>query len=393
MISGRSISIQGLGLDARFKAMLQVFFERRRRTPYQFVNQQADIIVADIDALGVRRALAEARKDQALKPTILFSIDASEFKTGGDLVVLRKPFTVKQLVSAFDIMDLQVRVGSQRLTAISTLSSTRRSNSQAGPVDVAIEAEAPRAQFSAATSLSGKGDYVKLNTLLSMALEQNIDEEGLGGQDGQAALEYDTRRYLQGALLKAHRKAREKNNNILIEFGSGTITIDVKRSLVQMGMGSFQLRELASFPLNKKKVNISLLPRRQARVDSKSGRTIVPLESLIWKVALFASRGRAPQGTNFDAPVSLKSWPNFTRLLLSPGALRMAALWTAHSFSISQLSTTLKLSNADVLSFYSAAHAIELIHFGDDIEEAVVPPAKISGVKGLLGNILKKLHT
>ena len=269
--------------------------------------------------------------------------------------------------------------GRQRLTTLSAVSGRE--------ADAAVEREAPRAHFSAAKSLSGKDDYVKLNTLLSRALEQDIDE------DGQEGLEYDAGRYLQGALLKAHRKAREKNNNILIEFGSGTITIDVKRSLVQMGMGSFQLRELASFPLNKKKVNIKLLPRHQARVDPKNGRTIVPLDTLIWKIALFASRGRAPQGTHFDAPVSLKSWPNFTRLLLSPGALRMAALWTAHSFSISQLSKTLTLSNADVLSFYSAAHAIELIHFGDDIEEAVIPPAKISGVKGLLGNILKKLHT
>ena len=388
MISGRAINIQGLGLDARFKAMLQVFFERRRRTSYQFVNQQADIIVADIDALGVRDALVVARQDQTAKPSILFSIDTSEYKTSGDQVVLRKPFTVKQLVSAFDIMDLQVRVGRQRLTTLSALSGRRRRSGDTGrEADAAVELEAPRAHFSAAKSLSGKDDYVKLNTLLSRALEEDIDEEG------QEGLEYDTRRYLQGALGKAQRKAREKNYNILIEFGSGTISIDVKRSLAQMGMGSFQLRELASFPLNMEKVNIRVLPRRQVRVDPASGRTIVPLDTLIWKAALFASRGRAPEGTNLDVPVSLKHWPNFTRLLLSPGALRMAALWTQHSFSISQLIKTLKLPNTDVLSFYSAVHAIDLIHIGGDEVKAVVSPPKTSRVKGLLGSILKKLHT
>lgn len=384
MAPGKAISILGLGLDARFKAMLQVFFERRRQTNYKFVNQQADIIVADIDAMGVRDALVVARQDQPSSSAILFSIDVNDYRTGGGLVVLRKPFTAKQLVSAFDIMDLQVRVGRQRLTALSALSSRQGSDPLAGVTDVMVERKASRAHFGAASSLSGKGDYVKLNKLLSSALEQNIDEEGL---------EYDTEHYLQGALLKAHRKARKNKNNILIEFGSGSITIDVERSLVQMGMGSFQLRELASFPLNMDKVNINLLPRRQARVDPENGRSITSLDALIWKIALFASRGRAPVGTSLNAPVRLKSWPNFTRLLLSPGALRMAALWTEHSFSISQLSKTLKLSSSDVLNFYSAAHAIDLVYLGDEVAEAVAPLPKATGVKGLLSSILKKLQT
>lgn len=384
MVTGKSISILGLGLDARFKAMLQVFFERRRRTSYRFANRQADIIVADLDAMGVRDGLAVARQDRTSMPTILFSIDASDYKTGGDLVVLRKPFTVKQLVSAFDIMDLKVRVGKQRLTVLSIARSAQSGSSLSREDDPVVEREAPRDHYSAAASLSGKGSYVKLNTLLSMALEQNIDEE---------EHEYDAGHYLQGALLKAHRKARKNNKNILIEFGSGSITVDVKRSLVQMRMGSFQLRELASFPLNKDQVNISLLPRRQARVDLESGRNITSLEALIWKITLFASRGRAPKGTSLSVPVSLKHWPNFTRLLLSPGALRMAALWTANSVSISQLSKTLKLSSDDVLNFYSAAHAIELVQLGDAAVEAVVPKPKAVGVRGLLGSILKKLHT
>lgn len=382
MAYGKAISIQGLGLDARFKAMLQVFFERRRRTNYKFINQQADIIVADIDALGVRDAFVAARQDKSFSPTILFSINKGGYKTGGDLVVLRKPFTVKQLISAFDIMDLQVRVGRQRLTALSALPMRQRSDLRAG---VAKQRKAPGEHFSAAHALSGKGEYVKLNTLLSKALEQNIDEDGL---------EYDGDDYLQGALLKALRKARKNKNNILIEFGNGSITVDVDQSLVQMGMGSFQLRELASFPLNRDKVKISLLPRRQVQVDPKSGRSIGSLEALIWKIALFASRGRAPVGTNLSTPMRLKSWPNFTRLLLSPGALRVAALWTGHSFSVSQLSKTLKLSNSDVLSFYSAAHAIDLILIGDEVVEAEAPPLpKRTGVKGLLGSILRRLHT
>jgi len=394
MTSGLSISILGLGLDTRFRSMLKVFFERRQSTSYQFVNQQADIVVADLDAIGVRSTLAEHHKQDIPKPTILFSIDENEYQTGGDFVVLRKPFTVKQLISAFDIIDLRFRVGRQRLMALSARGQTapsvppeeRKPEAVPEPPTTPVVNQDAGTHYNAAASLSGLGDYVKLDTMLTKALDQSADKSGS---------EYDVNGYLQGALLKAYRDAQDKNKNILLEFGSGTISIDVKRSLVQMGMGGFQLRELASFPLSTKEVNISLVPGRQAMVDPESGRTILSVEALIWKISLFASRGRAPKGTDLNAPICLKSWPNFTRLLLSPGALRMAALWASHTFSISQVRKTLKLSRSDVLSFYSAAHAIGLIHLVEDgaKSESALPSSKAVRVKGLLGSILKKLHT
>ena len=392
MADRNPISILGLGLDTRFRAMLQVFFDRRRLTRYQFVNHQADIVIADMDAWGVRGALADYREQNHSQPTILFSIDENEYKTSGDMVVLRKPFTVKQLVSAFDIMDLRFRVGKQRLTSLTKKPLLNGHSIESGKgADKARQQAESRAHFNAAASLSGKGEYVKLDTLLSRVIEQDIDAEGN---------EYDATAYLQGALTKAYHEAREKKKNIVIEFGSGKITVDTKHSIAQMGIGGFQLRELASFPLNMDKINIAIVPRRQARVDTESGKTILSFDALVWKVALFASRGRAPRDTNLNAPLRLKSWPNFTRLVLSPGVLRMAALWAAHPTSILQLSKTLKLSKADVLNFYSALHAIDLIEFVDAEDDKHLKKAdpgersnKPSRVKGLLGSILKKLHT
>ncbi len=394
MTATELIQIMGLGLDDRFRSMLQVFFERRRSTRYTFVNKKADILVADLDAMGVRDALTVYRKEHRPRPMILFTLDEVDYKTSGDMVVLRKPFTMKQLVSAFDIMDLRFRVGRQRLGALRVKASAEAPVPMPvkhEPEPEAIKAdqnkpieEDPREHYHAAASLSGKGDYVKLNTLLSQALEQNVEEEGG---------EYDANKYLQGALIKACAEARDKKRNILIEFGSGSITIDVKTEQVQMKMGSFQLRELASFPMNLEKVNINLLPRRQLQIDVDSGRTVTTLDALIWRLAIFASRGRGPQGLDLTEPLGLSAWPNFTRLMLSPGALRIAALWAEHNLSVLQLCKTLKLPQSDVLSLYSAATAIGLIHHGGTEPGAPSSAPRPSGVKGLLGSILKKLHT
>jgi len=405
MATDQPIQILGFGLDKRFKAMLQVFFDRRQNSQYVFVEEKADILVADMDAIGVGEAFAAYQKEHISRPAILFSLDESEYKTRGDQVVLRKPFTMKQLVSAFDIMDLRFRVGRQRLYALRASqvekpkpvaqigSDTAPKESRKKPKKVAKEAKKTavkskeddsREHFHAAASLSGQGDYIKLNTLLSQAMEQTLDPE---------PTEYDANDYLQGELINAYREAQQKKKNILIEAGSGSIIIDVENAQVQMKMGGFQLRELASFPLNREQFSISLQPRRQLKLDPDNGRRISSYDSLLWKVSLFAARGRAPLGTDLTEPVRLIAWPNFTRLLLSPGAIRVAALWTAHPMSLLQLCKTLKLSPPDVLGLYSAASAVGLVHQGALLPGGETPVAKPSGVKSLLGSILKKLHT
>lgn len=425
MTTRQSINILGLGLDARFRGMLRVFFDRRRSTRYNFVNHNADIVIADMDVWGVRRSLLDYQEKHASKPAILFSLNEVEYRTGGNFVVLRKPFTVKQLVSAFDIVDLRFRVGRQRLTHISTASKSASNlpesailSGELTGTDAAIAPPAEKLnvppeiqtegapllpakqarqgsqpephdahRFQAAVSLSGRGgDYVKLNTLLSRALDEETDSE--------ESVEYDPEEYLQGALILARRKARRKHKNIRIEYGSGSIIIDTRLGLVEMGMGGFQLRELASFPLVSDKAKVQVLTRRQARIDTKSARPLKSFESLLWKASLFASRGRAPFGTDLDAPVQLRRWPNFTRVLLSPGALRIAALWVERPLSISQLQKMLNLSQHDVLGFYSAALATGLIRSakGSDVRPPH-PELERKGVRSLLRNILKKLHT
>jgi hypothetical protein len=97
---------------------------------------------------------------------------------------------------------------------------------------------------------------------------------------------------------------------------------------------------------------------------------MTPLDTLLWKLALGASRGRLPLGTPLDTPCALREWPNFTRLVVTPGAMSIAALWARQTFTLGQTIQLLELPSADVFAFYSAAVAIDLLH--DDLS---APPA------------------
>ena len=99
--------VQGLGLDERFKSMLDVFFARSCSGEYQLTSESADLLLVDLDAAGARDAYARQREDDDRLPSILFSLDEQEYRTRGNIVLLHKPFTVRQLQSAFEIINLR----------------------------------------------------------------------------------------------------------------------------------------------------------------------------------------------------------------------------------------------------------------------------------------------
>ena len=53
-------------------------------------------------------------------------------------------------------------------------------------------------------------------------------------------------------------------------------------------------------------------------------------------------------------------WPNFTRLIVTPYALKISALWIAQPHSLLTTAQVLNIPQRYVFAFYSAAHALKL---------------------------------
>ncbi len=92
----------------------------------------------------------------------------------------------------------------------------------------------------------------------------------------------------------------------------------------------------------------------EARVE------LISLEALHWKLAIWTARGRVPEGTDLDQAVRLIHWPNFTRLMVLPAFMRIAAFWSKAPQSLFATASSLSLGQRYVFSFYSACCALNL---------------------------------
>ncbi len=390
MATEQLVRVLGLGLDARFRSMLGVFFSRSCERRYQLVGEEADMIVVDMDALGARDAYAEHRRSQKTVPSILFSLDEAEHKTRGSIVLLRKPFTVRQLQSAFQIVTLRYID-----TSLGKKSMPPAKTEQAEEIEVERahnKAEMPGKQkpastartSSAAFSLSRHDEYIKVNSLLPV----------MAGNNGEEEQEYQPAHYLQSELRTAYEQARENGKNAVIQLGGGTVTIDPEQRLATVGMGKFQLREVSSFPLNHNSFDLSLVLAKDVPVERGGSENVLRLDELIWQATLYAAQGRIPEGTDMQTPVQLRHWPNLTRLMLVEGAVRISAAWVAQAESIDRLASRLGLPVRDVSSFYSAAYALGLFQSEDAVAEAEPKPKPepSSRTEGVLKRILKRLR-
>lgn len=81
-------------------------------------------------------------------------------------------------------------------------------------------------------------------------------------------------------------------------------------------------------------------------------------DQLIWKLALWTSKGRLNKVLDPEKPHRLDRELDFERLLAIPHASTISSLWGRHSLSALEVVKVLKISQRYVFSFMTAAHAL-----------------------------------
>jgi hypothetical protein len=118
------------------------------------------------------------------------------------------------------------------------------------------------------------------------------------------------------------------------------------------------------------------------------------MDAFLWKLACWASKGRYPKSIDINQPVYLKSWPNFTRLLVTPHALRISALLIQSPRTLTNVAQVLNIKPQYVFVFISAACALGLAgQVRREVDMLVqAPEIKPNKNKGLLSRILSTLR-
>jgi hypothetical protein len=208
-----------------------------------------------------------------------------------------------------------------------------------------------------------------------------------------ARAQYDPSKFFQGYLRQAVTMADDHMQAVELKTSKGTVVVMPNTHFTLVGIEDSKLRNLCAMPVIEGTLTLSVMENGPSAEDIEHTATM-SLDSLLWKVTLWSSRGRLPIGTNPSQPVFLRRWPNMTRLILFPHALRIAALWTDQIYSLLDTAKALGIPQRYVFSFYSAANALGLAAVCQREADMLVEPAPVkkNRQRGLFSRILDHLR-
>jgi len=336
---------------------------------------QAQACFVDLDSYQARALLAELRERHPRRPLVLLSLAALEPGLVGDDLTLAKPIRLDELLERIAVLRERVR--------------------QATPAPAAPPSTSPEdwGRPAAAADPDARDRAARLlDTQQAHALIGTAPDVDPGDPAQLAKAYYDPARFLQGLVVQARDSARARGQGVRIRGPWPEIVLDPERGLARVQAADTRLRPHGMQPVPLHQARLEYIGRPDLGFDRSAA---LDLDALIWKLALWGSRGRLPQGTPVDVPVVLHRWPNFTRLLLAPGAMGIAALWAHEPHSLIHTAERLGLPQRSVFAFYSAAAAVGIARCAAAAPASArvlpfEPPT--SRRRTLIGRIVQRLH-
>lgn len=168
---------------------------------------------------------------------------------------------------------------------------------------------------------------------------------------------YDPGDYLQGYLQSAYKTACSRNQAVRMELkGQWAIIVNPQNHEVLIDCDEDRLRTYCQQPVSDP-LSIKMVKNNKP-VNEEKFNPPQTMESFLWKVALWSSRGRIPADIDPKQPVSLSRWPNVTRCVIIPHALDISALLAESPHSLLRVAEILQIRQQYVFVFFSAVYAL-----------------------------------
>ena len=418
----RPIRVALLGFNSRTFNMLQMFFSSRGKGLAELVSERdAEAAIFDLDALDGLQLWQKFARDGS-RPALVLSVTEHTLENA---VWVRKPLNLDTFAHAVDQLVLACRSSATHLPvkiestadpalvmrtagkrpASSTDSQPAPKHSRPVAAAAAVDTAPPGAlqpapvqAFDAAINRStrllkpaNEDDYYHRD--LRSFYGDRSDNHYLD-RDRQGELFYDPDKYLQGILATELANTRRTGVAVRLEGLGKPLILLADKNLLLSDMRDQYLRGLCTQPSHILRVSSS----RAADLELPTGQAALMVrgECVLWKVALWTSRGRVPTGTALDRPVRLRRWPNFTRLSKAPHAVQIVAHWSRSPCSLRSTAEALQVPYRAVFGVFSACKALGLVDqdFGAmSSQRGGNPLADIPEAtrRRLLGALLRKL--
>jgi hypothetical protein len=348
--TNQPLRIAVLGMDKQTLKLLEMVFNGPGRGDYTLVEpiDTAEACIFDLDGLDASKIWTNYRTQNSRLPTIILSLNYQDI---AGTIFVKKPIEIEKLLKSLN----KVKQIKEEAAATGDLPHIVVKSHAAHLLPTQTTREA------------------KLTTEIVLEQEEEVLHQYCGytadiNPEVSAEVDkvyYEPIKYLQGYFEKAFAISQQLDSGgILVEGLYTSMILSPEKNQLLCGCDSTenQLRTMTLLPLSKsshlRMTTLSEAEIRQRILTDKL--TAQPLDNFLWKMALWTARGRVPKGTDLLKNVVLVHWPNFTRLIVTPHALEISALWIAQPHSLVETAKVLDIPQRYVFAFFSAACAIKL---------------------------------
>lgn len=385
------------GMDARSSKMMAMYLQGPCKGAAAVVStENAEVDIFDADSVNGQKLLNEYYAKEIKNPIIVLSLHETKLD---NVLAIKKPVKTDDMLTILAkaklLIDKEVQVQTNKITETvsSSIPSKLESNTSS------LEKKPELKKFVIDT------DEQKKTSKHQAAMQLN--EKGFGAFIGNVSgldvndpkqfpkASYNPKEYFQGYVESAFKVSRSKGHIRQLNSGWNPLIIFPQTHEIWLDVDENQLRAFSGLLINNtlgSKMSITPLSQDLAAMD-RSLEKFQSMDAFLWKIACWASKGRYPIGIDIKQPVYLKHWPNFTRLLVTPHALRISALLIKGPRTLPNIAEVLNIKPQYVFVFISAACALGLA--AQVKREADVlfqsPEIKPNKNQGILGRILSTL--
>ncbi len=401
--AGKPLYVALFGMDERSCKTMAMFLQGPCKKAAEVVDaEQADVDIIDADFATAKDLFDERRNHDPRRPIIAMSL---EDLTLDNTVFLKKPVSREGMLSALKQAELLCKAQPEKRTESdkfvpgvktaeinddSTPDLTKQpyqGDKQTGKKRIDTDEQKKTSKHQSAYQYNEGG----FSAFIGIVPDIDFDD-----REQVLKASFNPKSFFLGYVKSAVKVAHDKARVVQLNSSWKPLLIFPHSHEVWLDAEEAQLRAFAGMSINASSQNgMTLSPVDVQTVQVKqSFDKFHSIDAFIWRLAIWASKGRFPVGIDIERPVYLRRWPDFTRLTVTPHALRIAALLIRGPRSLVNIAEVLKINPQYVFVFFSACHSLGLAGQAIRQSDQLISPAKIKADKssGLFKKILGKLR-
>lgn len=386
----RTLRVDIVGADQRTLHAFQMAFSHTAEGRFSIVNATvAEALIVDLDGPNSLFLWQDYMEQYPDRPTIV--IASSQPELDSHIRFLQKPLDLIQLLQTLD--DIQQQIASSesfnepslQLTATAHLPKAT-TQAMAAPADhepwgkdesssptdtEPLASEHEPTIFPDESTIMPEApslkEAVSENTVMDFAngSSETLTSRLMGDMPDRTEQEYENdhalflriNNYFLGTLQATVKSVQKNSHTVTLQIDDYEIVLFADGRTAALKERNGQLYEICTNPVERRSIKVSMNEENPVAGNSLQ---LCSTQALLWRIALWTYQGRLPVGTELSKRVYLSQWPNFTRLLQLPNALRIAALWTEQPMPLLYTADALGIPQRNVFAFYSAAYTCGL---------------------------------